>query len=52
MELFALHFNLSLFYIELSIGFWITWIFKKENMKIELFPSSVDLVLDNIRVYI
>ena len=36
MELFALYFDL-LFYMELSIGFWITWILKKENPKIESF---------------
>ena len=34
MELFAMYFNSLLFYIELSIGFWITWILKKENPKI------------------
>ena len=34
MELFARYFNVS-FYIELSSGFWITWMLKKENPKIE-----------------
>ena len=50
MELFALNFDLILFYIEISIGFWITWILKKENPKIESFPPSPNLVLDNIRI--
>ena len=49
MDLFALYFNL-LFYIELSFGFWITRILKKENPEIELFPPSADLTLDNMCV--
>ena len=52
MELFALYFDLLLFYIEFLIGFWITWILKKENPEIELFPPSIDFALDNIRIYI
>ena len=44
MELFALFFNLLLFYIELYKGFWIAWILKKENPKIESFPTSADFV--------
>ena len=52
MELLTLYFNLLIFYIELSIGFWITRILKKENPKIESFPPSADLALDNIKVYI
>ena len=53
MELFALYFNLFLFYFEFSFGFWITWILLKENPKIESFRSSADLLLDNIReIYI
>ena len=51
MELVALYFNLLLFYIELSFGFWITGILKKENSKIESFQPSADLALDNIRIY-
>ena len=51
MELFALYFNL-LFYIELSFGFWITWIVKKENPKIESFQPSTDSALDNVYIYI
>ena len=42
MELFALYFNLLWFYIELSIVFWIKWILKKENTKIESFSPSAD----------
>ena len=45
MELFEMCFNLLLFYTELSIGFWITWILKRENPKIEPFPPATDLVL-------
>ena len=52
MELFVLYFDLLLFYMEFSIGFWITWILKKENPKIESFPSSADLALDNNIYYI
>ena len=52
MELFALYFNLLLFYIELSFGFWITWILKKQNPKIELFPPLADLALNDIYIYI
>ena len=52
MELFVLYFNLLLFYIKLSIGFWITRILKKENLKIESFPLSTDLALDIIYIYI
>ena len=52
MKLFALYFSLLLFYIKLSFGFWITWILKKENPKIELFPTSADLALDNMSIYI
>ena len=48
MELFALYFNLLSFYIELSVGFCITCILKKENLKLESFPPSGDLALDNI----
>ena len=52
MELFAWHFNqILLFYIELSIGCWITWILKKENPRIESFPQSADLAYDNIRIH-
>ena len=51
MELFPLYVNL-LFHIELSTEFLITWILQKENPKIELFPPSADLALDNIRIYI
>ena len=36
----------------ISIGFWITWILKKENSEIESFPPSADLPLDNIYIYI
>ena len=43
---------LLLFYTALSIGFWITWILKKENPKIESIPPSADLALGNIRIYI
>ena len=50
--LFALYFNLILFYIELCFGFWITWILKTENPKIESFPPSADLILNNIYIYI
>ena len=50
MELCALYFNLLSFYIELSIGFWIRRILKKENPKFELFPTSADLALDNVRL--
>ena len=52
MELFALDFNLLLFYNEQSIGFWIMWILKKENPKIESLPPSANLALDNIYIYI
>ena len=52
MGLFALSFNLSSFYIELSIEFRMTWILKKENPKIELFPPSTEMALDNARIYI
>ena len=52
LGLFTLYFNLLLFYIELSIGICITWIVKKENIKIESFPPLADLVLDNIYIYI
>ena len=52
MELFALYFNLLLFFTELSIGFWITWILKKEDPKIELFLPLADLMLDKIYMYI
>ena len=52
MELFALYFDILLFYIDPSIGFWITWILKKENPKIELFPPLADLALNNIYIYI
>ena len=52
MEWFSLYFDLLLFYIDLSTGFWITWILKKENPRIELFPSLADLALDNIYIYI
>ena len=38
------------FYI--TIGFWMTWILKKENPKTESFPSSADLALDNLRIHI
>ena len=41
-----------LFYVELSIGFWIIWTLEKENPKIESFPPSVDLALDNVRIYL
>ena len=51
MELYSLYFNLLLFYTELSLGFWITRILKKENPKIESFLPSANLVLDNIRIY-
>ena len=37
--------------MEFSIGFWITWILKKENPKIESFLPSTDLALDNIYIY-
>ena len=37
--------------IELLFGFWITWILKKENAKIESFPSSADLALNNIIIH-
>ena len=50
MELFAL--NLLLFYIDLSFGFWITLILKKESTKIESLPPSADLALDGIYIYI
>ena len=49
MEPFAQYFSLLLFYIELSNAFWITWILIIENPKIESFPLSADLVMDNIR---
>ena len=59
MELFALYFNLLLFYIKLSFGFWIIFdviyiyilhgYWKKENPKIESFPQSADLVLDKYK---
>ena len=52
MELFALYFDLSLFYIELSFGFLITRILSKDNPKIESFPPLDDLALDHIRIYI
>ena len=52
MELFALYFNLLLFYIELTFGFWITQILKKENPYIESFSPTVDMVLNNIYIYI
>ena len=45
--LFVQYFNL-LFYIELLFAFWITWILKIENPKIESFSSLANLVLDNI----
>ena len=48
---FALYYNL-LFYIELSVGFWIRWILKKENPKMQLFQPLGDLALDNIYIYI
>ena len=48
MEFFALHFNLLLFYIELSVEFWITWILQKENPIVESFLLSADLAFDNI----
>ena len=32
----------------MSIEFWIEWILKKENPKIESFQTSADLALDNI----
>ena len=51
MELFGQYFNL-LFYIQLSIGFLITWILNKENPKKESFPPSTDLALDDIYTYI
>ena len=49
MDSFALYFNLLSFYIVFSIGFWITYILKKENLKIELFQLLSDLALDNRR---
>ena len=52
MELFALYFNLLLFYNDLSIGVWITWILKKENPKIESLPPSDDMALDDICIFI
>ena len=52
MELFALYFNLLIYYIELSTGFWVTWILKKENPKLELFIPLADLAFDNISIYI
>ena len=48
MELFALYFNILLVYVDFSIRFWITWTLKKENPKLESFPPSADLGLDNI----
>ena len=53
MELFAFNFNLLLLllYVELSIWFPITWILKKVNYKIALFPSLTDLPLDYIYIY-
>ena len=50
MELFALYFNLSLFYIKLSFAFWIALILKKETPKIKTFPPSADLALDNTHI--
>ena len=50
MELFALFFNL-LFYIELSFEFLIMMVLKKENPKIESFPPSADLALDNAHTH-
>ena len=52
MESFPLYFDLLWFYIEHSIGFWITWILKKENPNIGTFPQSADLALDYIYIYI
>ena len=46
MELFAQFFNLLLFYINISVGFWITWILLKKNRK------ENRLALDNIYIYI
>ena len=51
MELFTVYFDLLLICIELSIGFWISWILKIENPKIKSFPLSIDWVLDNIRTH-
>ena len=47
-----MYFNLLLFYIEPSVGFWISWILMKENSKLEVFPTSADLTFDNIYIYI
>ena len=47
MKIFARYFYLLLFYIVLSIVFWITWILKKENPKIESFLPSADLALES-----
>ena len=52
MELFTQYFDLLLFYMEPCFGFWIKWILKKENPKIESFPPLADLALDNIYIYI
>ena len=46
MKLFALYLDLLLFYTELFFGFWITWILKRENPKIELFPPSANMALE------
>ena len=42
MELFVKDINLSLFYIELFIGYWITWILNKANPKVESFSPLAD----------
>ena len=51
MELFALYFQILLFYIEL---FWIlNYVdIEEKNIKAESFPPSADLALDNIYIYI
>ena len=51
-ELFAQYFNLLIFYIELSIGFWFTRILKQEDPEFESFPPSANLALDYIYIYI
>ena len=46
------NFTYLLFYIQFPVEFWITWILKKENPKIESFPPSADLDLGYIYIYI